>query len=495
MPTSNVIHLPAAAKATDEFDSDLNQVSSAVPRSSPSEGSDEYDPKMNHISSAVHEPGQVFPGKNDDAALPFVTEAEVATTTKNGQDDQHSKPSVAGVESPSRNTLAYGALGFNQTFAYPACASAFPDANQSFQQLKPGHIFPGVFPGQSPPFQAENGGYFSGIDSLQIKMPSNPTDPSKSAAAAAGTPQPQPITITHLSPGHTYATVPYPYHISFPTGQPLVQHPNGKFFPAIMSIVPSGQGDNRDAASLLSRIVDDPPYPPESALGQPKKWIRWTDTEDVALKTAVKKYGEDKMELISRSIFLNTRSLDQCRQRWKKALQPGLVKGKWTKEEDALILEMVKTSTVQGADGELHTPWSTIAQRLPGRLGEHVKARWINHLDPDIRRGVWTKTEMDLLTEAQKELGNRWSEIAKRIPGRSENSVKNRWYNAKTSLKRKTEKETEEAEKRRHIEEILSRQADNTDENDDTDRRSSTESNETIQSLIFKSDESEDHHI
>ncbi len=153
---------------------------------------------------------------------------------------------------------------------------------------------------------------------------------------------------------------------------------------------------------------------------------------------------------------------------------------------------MVKTSTVQGGDGESHTPWSAIAQRLPGRLGKHVKARWLNHLDPDIRRGVWTKTEMDLLTEAQKELGNKWAEIAKRIPGRSENSVKNRWYNAKTSLKRKAEKEAEEAEKRRHIEEILSRQADNTDENDDTDRRSSTESNETIQSLIFKSDESQE---
>jgi len=36
------------------------------------------------------------------------------------------------------------------------------------------------------------------------------------------------------------------------------------------------------------------------------------------------------------------------------------------------------------------------------------------HLDPDIRKGVWSKTEMDLLTEAQKELGNKWADIAKR---------------------------------------------------------------------------------
>ena len=96
--------------------------------------------------------------------------------------------------------------------------------------------------------------------------------------------------------------------------------------------------------------------------------------------------------------------------------------------------------------------------------------------------------------KAQKELGNKWAEIAKRIPGRSENSVKNRWYNAKTSLKRKAQKEAEEAEARRHREEILSRQADNTDDcnTDDNDRRSSIERNETIQSLIFKSEESQE---
>lgn len=272
---------------------------------------------------------------------------------------------------------------------------------------------------------------------------------------------PQPLVVTHIPPGATYATVPYPYHINYPTGQPLIQHPNGNFYPAIMNVVSSDHPDPN--ATLLSRIVDDPPNPPHSALGQPKKWVRWTDTEDHLLKRAVKKYGEDKMDLISKRIFYNTRDVNQCRQRWKKALQPGLVKGKWTNEEDSIITEMVKASSFPGGGSDSQTKWSDIAKRLPGRLGEQVKSRWVNHLDPNIRKGAWTKTEMDLLVEAQKELGNKWADIAKRIPGRSENSVKNRWYNAKTQEKRKEEKAREGDERR--------------------------ESNETVNSLIFKTEE------
>ena len=76
--------------------------------------------------------------------------------------------------------------------------------------------------------------------------------------------------------------------------------------------------------------------------------------------------------------------------------------------------------------------WSSL--RLPGRIGEQIKQRWENILDPNIKKGVWTEAEMKILRDGQRELGNKWSEIAKRIPGRNENSVKNRWYNAKVSL-------------------------------------------------------------
>jgi len=124
-------------------------------------------------------------------------------------------------------------------------------------------------------------------------------------------------------------------------------------------------------------------------------------------------------------------------------LQPGLVKGKWSKEEDDRILAFGAT----GSD-----KWSDL--HLPGRLTEHIKDRWINVLDPTLKKGVWSEAEMKILRDSQKELGNKWCEIAKRIPGRNEASVKNRWYNQKTSDKR-AEKKRQRAEqaKRESLEE------------------------------------------
>ena len=128
------------------------------------------------------------------------------------------------------------------------------------------------------------------------------------------------------------------------------------------------------------------------------------------------------------------RSDVQCLHRWQKVLQPGLVKGPWTKEEDQIIIDCIEAGI---------TKWSEIAERIPGRIGKQCRERWFNHLDPSLKKGGWTEEEDAVLVEAQSKWGNSWTKIAKLLPGRSENAVKNRW-NSATRRRQKAQQRTAE---------------------------------------------------
>ncbi|XP_009767902.1 transcription repressor MYB6 [Nicotiana tabacum] len=102
-------------------------------------------------------------------------------------------------------------------------------------------------------------------------------------------------------------------------------------------------------------------------------------------------------------------------------------KGAWTKEEDQRLINYIR-SHGEGCWRSLPT-----AAGLQ-RCGKSCRLRWINYLRPDLKRGNFTEEEDELIIKLHSLLGNKWSVIAGRLPGRTDNEIKNYWN---THIKRK----------------------------------------------------------
>ena len=143
----------------------------------------------------------------------------------------------------------------------------------------------------------------------------------------------------------------------------------------------------------------------------------WTPEEDEMLTQLVQNSTSYSWSVLA-SYFPN-KTAPQLAGRWEKVINPQLVKGSWTREEDEQIIRYVQTH----GDKD----WAKLALILKGRTGKQCRERFKNHLDTSVKHTSWTPEEDNMLIDLHNKYGNAWTKISSFFEGRTDNCIKNRW--------------------------------------------------------------------
>jgi len=142
----------------------------------------------------------------------------------------------------------------------------------------------------------------------------------------------------------------------------------------------------------------------------------WKKAEDQLLSKLAKNFKERNWKKVAE--YFQDKTAIQCSSRFKR-ICPKIIKGPWSNTEDENLLKLINLHGLN---------WSLIGKKLGNRTGKQIRDRYLNNLDPNLNKDLFSKKEDKLIIILQNKFKNSWAKIAKYFKGRTGDMIKNRFY-------------------------------------------------------------------